>query len=147
MVAIRVVCSVLITVSVTALLGCGNGTNLPGETGRVKGRVIYGSGTIPAGSTVVMLHQGSGIPAIGLTDTSGNFTLEMRNGPDVLVGDYIVSITPPGEIDDDIVKITAETVPEAWNKVPQKYWYAKTSGETFSVAPGDNFYEFTLASP
>jgi len=136
---------VMLCTTYCVCIGCGRSHNLPGETGTVSGRVTYGSGTIPEGSSIVMLHKGSGIPAVGMTDADGNFTLKMRNGPDVLVGDYIVNIRPPGEIDDNVVKITPQTVPAAWNKVPQKYWNANTSGETYTVNPGTNFYEFTLS--
>lgn len=139
------ICLLMTAIALSALPGCGKSHNLPGETGRVKGRVVYGSDTIPEGSAVVMIHQGSGLPATGLTNSSGNFTLQMRNGPDILVGDYVVSIKPPGEIDENVSHITPATVPEAWNKVPQKYWNATTSEEKFTVSPGDNFYEFTLA--
>ncbi|MEX0792282.1 MAG: carboxypeptidase-like regulatory domain-containing protein [Pirellulaceae bacterium] len=146
MLATRTTLCLLITAVVLfALSGCGKPHNLPGETGTVKGQVVYDSGTIPQGSTVVMIHQGSGIPATGLIHASGKFTLQMRNGPDILVGDYDVSIKPPGEIDEEVAHITPATVPEAWNKVPQKYWNAKTSEEKFTISPGDNFYEFTLA--
>ncbi|MFI4874850.1 MAG: hypothetical protein ACIALR_05915, partial [Blastopirellula sp. JB062] len=96
-------------VAIAALIvvvGCGGGTNLPGETGTVHGQVVYGSGTIPQGSSIVMLHVETGIPAIGLTDASGKFAMEMRNEPKVLVGDYVVNIKPPGEIDDEVMKVT-----------------------------------------
>jgi len=125
-------------------LGCTRAHNLPGETGTVKGHVTYGDGTIPEGSSIVMLHRGSGIPAVGMTDSNGDFTMIMRDGPDVLVGDYVVNIRPPGEIDDDVLKITPKTVPPLWNEVPQKYWNPTTSNETYTVNSGSNFYEFTL---
>ncbi|QDV66395.1 hypothetical protein Poly24_00800 [Rosistilla carotiformis] len=125
-------------------LGCSRAHNLPGETGTVKGHVSYRDGTIPEGSSVVMLHKGTGIPAVGVTDSDGNFTMIMREGPDVLVGDYVVNIRPPGEIDDNVLEITAETVPPLWNEVPQKYWNPSTSNEAYTVNSGTNFYEFTL---
>ncbi|EAQ82256.1 carboxypeptidase-like regulatory domain-containing protein [Blastopirellula marina] len=130
--------------TVFGLGGCGHKSNLPGETGVVRGRVVYGSGTIPEGSSIVMLHVKTGIPATGLTDSAGKFAMEMRNGPDILVGDYVVNIKPPGDIGDEVLMISPATVPAEWNKVPQKYWNVKTSDETFVVDPGDNFYEFTL---
>ncbi|WP_207396772.1 hypothetical protein [Bremerella alba] len=92
-----------------------------------------------------MLHKRTGIPAVGITDSTGKFTMTMRDGPDVLVGDYVVNIRPPGEIDDDVLKITPETVPPEWNMVPRKYWNPMTSNETYSVSSGSNVYEFTLS--
>jgi len=92
-----------------------------------------------------MLHKETGIPAVGLTDANGNFTMRMRSGRDVLVGEYVVNIRPPGEIDDEVMQITPKTVPPAWNLVPQKYWTAATSDETYAVDPGANFYEFKLS--
>lgn len=124
--------------------GCGRGSRLPGETGRVHGTAIYQSKAIPTGSVVVMVHDQTGIVATGVTDSAGNFTMNMRGKPEVLVGEYHVNIRPVGDVDENVSVLTPETVPKTWKEVPQKYWSGTDSPERFVVKPGKNEYQLTL---
>ncbi len=141
------------TRSLTALLailllgvtiGCQN-SRIPGDTGTVKGRATFKGEPIPTGSTIVFLHRGKGIVGTGVTDAQGAFELQMREEPRVLVGEYSVGITPPGEIDPNNVTIFTDKAPAEWKKVPRKYWSPETSNETFTVKAGANEYLLELS--
>lgn len=137
-------CLVLLVSSLILTAGCGPGSNLPGPSGTVTGKATYKGEPIPEGSAVVFVHQKTGIIATGLTDAQGNFNVLMRNGRDILVGDYAINITPPGQPDENISILTMDNVPEEWKKVPQKYWGEPTSGEIFTVVEGKNEYNLEL---
>lgn len=76
--------------------GCGGGNDLPGSSGTVSGNASYLGKPIPEGSALVMVHNVEGLFGIGITDRQGDFTIKMRERPDVLVGEYTVNIKPPG---------------------------------------------------
>lgn len=120
------------------LFGCWGGSNLPGETGTVSGRVIYRGAPIPEESTVVFVHRENGIIGTGRTNANGEFTMMMRGGSEILVGEYSVGVTPPGEPDPELNIFTHP--PEAWKKIPQRYWSHETSDESFTVTTGANVY-------
>lgn len=124
--------------------GCTHRPELPGETGTVRGTVLYQGEPIPDGSTVVMVHREQGILAIGVTNRSGEFTLRMRNRPDILVGEYDVHVKPPGELDEEIGTPTMDNVPDAWKEVPEKYWNLSTSDTLYTVKSGSNTFEWVL---
>lgn len=121
------------------LTGCGNRSNLPGETGTLSGQVTFPSGTIPPGTVLVFVHSEKGIPATAVLDAQGKFKAMMRGGEQILVGDYQVNVTPPGNYEEGSME-----VPEAWKAIPKKYWHAETSGETFAVNSGANSYLLEL---
>jgi len=126
------------------LAGCFGRSNLPGDTGTVSGRALYQGQPVPAGSAVVMVHRESGLVGVGATDSNGAFQIQMRGGPDVLVGEYVVNLTPPGKVNEDAPVLNKDTVPPDWNKVPAKYWVQTTSPERFTVNAGQNDYQFDL---
>lgn len=141
----RITPAIMMLTLIAAVSGCGGGSGLPGKTGRVFGKATYNNNAIPAGSVIVMVHNQTGIVATGVTDSSGGFTITMRGRPDVLVGDYQVNIRPVGEVDENVTKLTPETVPETWKAVPQKYWSGSESPERFVVKEGNNKYDLTLS--
>lgn len=128
----------------TCTTGCSSGSELPGDTGIVRGNVTYKGQPIPEGSAVVMVHRERGIVGIGVTDSLGEFQIRMRGGHDVLVGEYDVHITPPGELDENVGTPTMDNVPETWKAVPMQYWTLDTSPEKFTVEPGENQYFLNL---
>jgi hypothetical protein len=140
----RRTCLALILGSLVAAGGCQGSTGLPGPSGTVSGKATYQEKPIPEGSTVVMVHKGSGIIATGMTDSSGNFTMMMRDALDILVGDYTVNVNPPGKPDENINVLTVKNCPEAWKLVPKAYWFQTTSPETYTVKEGANEYAFAL---
>ena len=123
--------------------GCQS-SNLPGPSGTVSGTATYQDRPIPAGSAIVLVHKQSGIIASGVTDSSGRFHVQMRDRPEVLVGEYAVNVVPPGEIPETVSVVTEKNAPEAWKKVPKAYWSQTTSPETYAVKEGENDYKFVL---
>lgn len=133
----------VLIVAVALLTGCQR-SSLPGPTGTVSGTATYRDKPIPEGSAIVFVHKQSGIIGTGVTDSNGDFQIKMREANDVLVGEYSVNIRPPGEPDDNIMELTMNNVPPAWKLVPQRYWMANTSTETFTVKEGENTYKLVL---
>lgn len=138
----------LIVVSVS---GCGGGGGLPsGDTGTVTGSVTYNGQPVPQGTTVVFLPAGGGAGAVmanGTVDEAGNYSLTMRNGPDILTGKYMVGVTPPPTgtemTPDEIMQMDKppETPPPPF---PAKYLSAETSGVNMTVAAGENSLDITM---
>lgn len=128
----------------TCILGCFNRSDLPGPTGTVTGNASYLGKPIPEGSAVILVHAQSGLIGSGLTDSNGDFAISMRDADGVLVGDYAVSIRPPGEPDENANVINENSVPDAWKKIPSKYWSQTTSNERFVVKEGTNNYSLVL---
>jgi len=140
-----------------AIAGCGAAASLPeAETGTVQGSVTYQGEPVPSGSTVVFTNQKYGIPATGQVGKKGTYKLQMRGRPDILVGDYQVSITPPADTrpemtDAEYEKMMAEGKgPVSVSKkaspppFPERYTAAGTSGLSFQVNAGDNTYQISL---
>lgn len=127
------------------LAGCQR-SSIEGETGTVTGTVTYQKAPIPAGSNVIFMHKQQGMIGTGATDDDGQFTLQMRGSPQILVGEYAIGITPP--VPDDIdaqnqasmeASLTGKKIdPEVWKAVPQRYTMPETSGETYVVKAGEN---------
>ena len=126
------------------LVGCFGGSDLPGPTGTVTGNASYLGKPIPVGSAVILVHTQTGLTGAGLTDEDGDFAIKMRDAWDVLVGDYAVSIRPPGEPDENANVLDDRSVPAAWKEIPRKYWSHATSGETYMVKEGENDYSLVL---
>jgi hypothetical protein len=129
--------------TLAAVPGCAK-SSLPGPTGTVSGRASYQNKPIPAGSAIVFVHKETGIIGTGVTNAEGDFQIRMREGKQVLVGQYTVHIRPPGEPDPNIMKFTRENVPPAWKLVPERYWMSHTSAESFTVQEGPNTYNLAL---
>jgi len=133
------------------LAGCQR-SGVEGETGTVTGTVTYQNSPIPTGSNVIFMHKQQGFVGTGATDAAGQFTLQMRGSPQVLVGEYTIGITPP--VPDDIdaqnqasmeASLAGEKIdPEVWKAVPQRYTMPETSGETYTVKAGENICTLEL---
>jgi hypothetical protein len=142
----------LVTLSM-ALSGCG-GNGLPdGPTGTVSGRVTYQGQPCPADAIVMFVHTTSGIDARGVTDGNGEFQLKMRGGRTVLAGDYEVSIIPPPEDAATSAAVEGgqpltdkqkEFLSRKWKEIPTRYRLPTTSGEKFTVKPGENEYALDM---
>jgi len=133
----------VIALVVVGICGCTK-SNLPGPSGTVSGTATYQNKPIPDGSTIVMVHNETGLIGTGITNGSGAFQVRMRESPQVLVGEYTVYVRPPGEPDANVMEFKLDNVPPAWKLIPKCYWMSHTSGEAFTVKEGRNMYGLVL---
>ena len=132
--------------------GCRGGSNLPeGDTGTVSGRVTYNGQTVPAGSTVIFMGSGDGIMGTGVTNSSGEYVLTMREGFDILVGSYRVSVTPPnpasGLSDEEVMERHMSgnlPDPAEVKEVPLRYRSPESSSLVCQVKAGQNTYDIDM---
>ena len=131
-------------------VGCGGGGGgLPeGETGTVSGSVTHAGSPVAEGSTVTFIQVGgTGIVGTATSDAAGKYTLSMRNGPDILVGKYMVGVSPPNPA----ANMTPEEImelpePPETPKAPydEKYLSPESSGIVVEVKAGENALDITL---
>jgi hypothetical protein len=142
--------------SLTALAGCGDSSVPAGPTGTVAGKVTCNGKPVPAGCTVMFVHQEKSLPASGLTAADGSYTLLARGQPKVSAGAHKISVSPPVQ---DAAAGVSSADPEAYKAVmtgkkaapaeqkgpfPKKYLSADTSGLTFTVKEGSNTCDLDL---
>ncbi len=145
-----------VTIIITGLIiatlgfvGCSGGSELPdGDTGTVKGKVTSNGKSVPDGTSIVFLHKDKGITASSAIAADGTYSLRMRRGDAILVGDYQIGITPPtAEMSaaETEAAITGEA-PSAkeWPEIPKKYQNPETSGVTFTVKAGENTFDLDM---
>ena len=124
-----------------AVAGCGGGAGLPGETGTVSGKLTYNGQPLPVGASVVFMHKEQGFVATGPLGPDGSFTLQMRDEPRILVGEYAVSVSAPApaeNVDDNMTAPPPKEKPAGWTALPEKFQSPETSGQTFLVKTGSN---------
>lgn len=144
----------LLTLCSIAAVACGcGGSGLPsGETGTVSGQVVYNGSPVPEGCTVLFMRSEGGISGVGTTDSNGNYKLAMRDGEDILVGTYRVSVNPPTAAatlsDEEMMELSmkgeAPEAPEV-KEVPETYRSPETSPLSFDVKSGENKIDIELA--
>jgi hypothetical protein len=134
------------------LAGCGGGSTLPeGETGTVSGKVTFQGGSVPEGCVVLFIRDKDGLLATGTVDGSGNYSLTMREGSDIVVGNYRVSVSPPevaATMDQDEImrQQQAGTLAEATEvkEVPAEYRSQESTPLKFEVKAGPNTYDIDM---
>lgn len=130
--------------------GCGGGGLPAGETGTVSGTVTYNGKPVPEGCGVMFLPVSgeAGVMGIGTTDSSGAYTLKMRNEENILAGKYTVGISPPnsdnGSDDPDSAANVSEETSEPKLPFPEKYLSPETSEVTFDVVAGSNSFNIEM---
>ena len=132
------------------LVGCG-GSGGPSLTA-VKGKVTY-KGQALAGASVNFMPE-KGNPAVGVTDTNGEFTLTTGGRPGAEQGKHRVGISKMSSTGgvanptpDDMAKMMAEgKMPVTKNEIPAKYAAPPTSGleATVTADAGKNVFTFDL---
>lgn len=147
-------CLAILLTGVLLLSGCSSSSSIPaGPKGTVKGKVTYNSNPVPAGSTIMFLHEETSLAATGQIGSDGSYTLAMQGGGEVPVGKYSISVSPPSS-----AEVSEETNMEAYKAAmeggggaaattgpfPEKYQAAETSGETFDVKEGENSYNLDM---
>jgi hypothetical protein len=120
-------------------LGCGEGgSDL--DLNEVSGTVTMDGQPLPD-ARVIFTPKGGGRPAYGMTDDSGNYTLQFTStGEGAQAGEYIVMIsTFIGPEQDPDTGLMTEPVPE---KVPQTY----VRNSTLTATVPSESYNFDLKS-
>lgn len=123
--------------------GCNeSGLNLAPAEGVVT---LDGQPVADAGVLFVPSDPSQGLPAMGVTDAAGAFSLRTVNDDGAVIGDYRVSISKSEQ--------SLQPVPGSRalrhivkRHVPEKYEGADTSGLTATVAEDKNHFEFPLSS-
>ena len=154
-------CLVVLALSpcLLALVGCDS-SGSAGRTGAVKGKVTCNAQALPAGCTIVFVHEEKAIPASTAIAADGSYTLLMNGKPEIPVGTYKISVSPPAK---DAAAAADPSNPEAYKAVmmgkgpkgqgaaaegkppfPQKYQSAETSKLTFTVKEGSNTYDLDM---
>jgi len=131
--------------------GCTSEPGLPeGATGTVSGKVTLDGKPLPDGMTVIFTPSKGGLPAIGKLGSDGSFSLKMKDGSDILVGEYGISVSAPVvEVDAAAAmeaSMAGEEVAGTATVIPEKFLTPQSSKETFSVKEGANTYELDMKS-
>jgi hypothetical protein len=79
----------------SVVAGCGGGSKSRGPTAPVKGKVTYNGKALPAGCTIMFVHQKEGFPASAPIGADGGYTLMFNGKPAVPLGTYKVAVVPP----------------------------------------------------
>jgi hypothetical protein len=123
------------------LAGCGGDHGLA----PVKGRVTL-DGKPVEGAAVLFEPEAGGIPATGITDASGEFTLAtVGKGEGASVGMNGVSVAKQVLVDPNRKVEEGEIVPMK-SETPEKYASPRTSGITIEVKRGMSPVELELKS-
>lgn len=119
--------------------GCDQGPIM----GQVSGRVTFGGEPVTQGTILFFPVTGPG--AVGLLDDDGKFSMKTNGKAGVIVGQNIVSITPPT----DLAVIGMPAYPGAppnvkFENIPQKFHRGETSDLQVNVQEGNNEFNFEL---
>lgn len=97
------------------------------------------------------MRDKGGYVGTGKTDSSGQYLLYMRDGLQIVVGTYRVSITPPNPVanldQDEIMRLqSAGKLPDTskMKEVPDRYRDPENSKTIFEVKPGSNTFDLDM---
>lgn len=128
-------------VAIAMVGGCNGQSSVVTGTVTLDGKPIAG-GPQMYGTVTFQSPDGSGAPAVGIIDDSGQYLLKAGTQGHLPPGDYLVSIA--------VKKITLPTTPDS---MPQAllvthadYASASDSGLRASIRPGNNTLDFSLDS-
>lgn len=128
-------------VGLAMLAGCGGGDGLA----PVKGRVLL-DGQPVAGAAVMFEPEGGGVPATGVTDASGEFSLATSGkGAGATLGKNGVSVSKQVAAQPNRKVEESEIVPMK-SETPVKYASPMTSGLSVEVKRGMAPVELQLSS-
>jgi hypothetical protein len=131
----------LIACCVIALPGCGGDQRFV----PVQGRVLL-DGKPVAGAAVLFEPEGGGVPATGVTDGSGEFSLSTSGrGAGAVTGKHSVSVSKQVAAQPNRKVEEGEIVPMKF-ETPEKYASPQTSGLTIEVTRGMAPVELQLIS-
>lgn len=136
---VRCVSSGLLLLVLSAVVGCGNGLASVSGNVTLDGSPLQGGGEVRA-MVYLFPEGGSGAPAVGLLNESGEYTVSTGTQEGVLPGAYLVSISASQLIGKDI-----PGVPRSGRRItPAKYSDPRRSGLRVEVEPGSNVFDFAL---
>lgn len=153
----RWVCLVAVALPL-ATVGCGNQDGYTGPRGRVSGTLTLDGKPLPGGCSVVFIEEKLGYLATGSVEDGGRYMLRYAKSRDLPVGNYKVQLSLPAppagatELSSDPIvqaarmKLGPESMPAVSLPFPSRYLSTANSGLSFTVAPGQNTADFTLAS-
>ncbi len=121
--------------------GCGNGLS------QVTGKITQDGQPLATGGDVKVTVQfqpssGDGVPAVGVTDTNGEYQLSTGSKLGIVPGEYYVTC--------DGVQLLPPSgpggTPGGKRITDRKYTSGSTSGLRFTVKEGENRYDIALES-
>lgn len=140
----------MLCLSSMVLIGCGGGSDgYEGDTGTVSGVVKLNGKPITEKVIVTFLSK-EGFSASGLSDSSGKYTLQYKQSPNIPIGKYSVSINSgagaiadtrsPEEVMNAAMDADgkAKDAPEVKSEIPDKVKSPGGSGITKDVVAGEN---------
>jgi hypothetical protein len=123
-----------------ALLGCGSGeSNVTGQIS-LDGKPVAGTDGV-FGSVVFYPEGGSGAPASGVIDASGQYELSTGASASLPPGPYLVAVTIRKSL-----PRKQDELPSSKLLSPPRYADAKQSGLRADVTAGSNELNFSLES-
>jgi hypothetical protein len=106
------------------LSGCGREGPYAGALYPVKGQVLLADGQPLSGGSVQFIPARGGLPATGVIDSDGSFTLKSKSREGAAPGDYKVRIEPPAAL------LAKSKKGKAGPKLPFAAKYREYDGDT-----------------
>jgi hypothetical protein len=125
----------------TCVTGCSNDLASVSGTVTLDGQVISGGPEL-RGTVYFSPSEGSGASAVGILDSSGQYTLSMGSTEGIRPGKYVVAISATKLIP----ARTPGGMPGGQLITPPRYANARDSGLQAAVQPGNNTLDFALTS-
>ncbi len=79
-------------VGLAAMIGCGSATKGRPATAKVTGTVTHNGKALDGASVVFVPVDQAGFSAVGVTDASGNYTVNTMGDPGAVPGEYLVKV-------------------------------------------------------
>ena len=120
-----------------------------GNTGVVSGKVTFKGEAVPEGASIVFINKDKGLTASGAIGSDGSYSLQMRDGGDILVGSYQIGVTPPTTEmtpeEQEAVNLTGKMpAVKEWTSIPAKYRVPESSGIVFEIKEGSNEFDLDM---
>jgi len=151
---------VALSLTLPIAIGCPGPKPL-GKPVPVKGKITYQGKPAPAGCVITFIHSERNFPASAEIAADGSYTLLFNGKPEVPVGTYKVSVTPPAAAAAQAASADPSN-PEAYKAmmmkqgiskgdeqaevvtIPTKYATPETSGVTFTVVEEPTSYDLDM---
>jgi len=121
--------------------GCGDGLSRVSGVVTLDGQPITG-GTNVHGTVNFYPESGSGVPAAGMIDESGRYTLKSGSRKGLVPGNYLVSVA----VNKITLPKTPNEMPQPTLLTPKRYSSLSESGLRQEVTAGSNTIDLALTS-